>query len=98
MCGPLHLVFADFLHVNSRRDGRSLQVTTSLWQSRIEFRLDDDQRLFRYHTEGFMRHEASLEVLPAGEQFIELPWLLAFGWYLTVMMYQDAATTAAIIS
>jgi hypothetical protein len=78
-------------------DGRSLQVTTNLWQSRIEFRLDEDRVLFRYHTEGFLRHEASLEVLPEGEQFIELPWLLAFGWYLTVMMYQDSATSAAII-
>jgi hypothetical protein len=28
----------------------------------------------------------------------DLPWLLAFGWYLVVMMHHDAATTAVVIS
>jgi uncharacterized membrane protein YccF (DUF307 family) len=28
----------------------------------------------------------------------ELPWLLAFGWYLAVMMQHDAAATTVVIS
>lgn len=78
--------------------GQALQVTTNLWQSRIEFQLEDGTILFRYETEGFMRHGAVLAIEPAGARMKELPWLLAFGWYLVVMMHHDAAATACVIS
>jgi len=78
--------------------GPGVQVTTNFWQSRIEFQLEDGTILFRYQTEGFMRHGAELTIEPAGARMNALPWLLAFGWYLVVMMHHDAATTAVVIS
>ena len=78
-------------------DGRSILVTTNLWQSKIEFQMPEGDVLFRYRTEGFMREEAELETRPALEGMAEMPWLLAFGWYLVLMMHQDSASSAAII-
>ena len=78
--------------------GLAIRVTTNLWQSRIEFQLEDGTVLLRYRTEGLMRHGAELTIDPAGARMRELPWLLAFGWYLIVMMRHDAATTAVVIS
>ena len=78
--------------------GGTVRVTTNFWQSRIEFQLEDGTTLFRYQTEGFMRHGAELTIEPAGARMNALPWLLAFGWYLVVMMHHDAATTAVVIS
>lgn len=77
-------------------DGRKIQVTTNFWRSRIECLWEDGDVLFRYHTEGFLQLGASLELLPAGANVPELPWLLAFGWYLVVMTQHDAATAAVI--
>lgn len=78
-------------------DGRTLRVTTNLWQSKIEFRLEDDRMLFRYRTEGFLRQQATLEMTPAGKALQELLWLLLFGWYLVVMMHDDSAATSAAV-
>ena len=79
-------------------DGRKIQITTNFWESRIECQTEDGRALLRYATEGFMRLGATLEVLPAGAALPELPWLLAFGWYLVVMIQHDAATQAVVIS
>lgn len=71
--------------------GSAILVTTNFWQSRIEFQLPEGDVLFRYLTEGFMRQEAGLEVAARAERMADLPWLILFGWYLVVMMHQDAA-------
>jgi hypothetical protein len=76
--------------------GLNVRVTTGFWQSRVDFLLDDDTLLFRYHTEGFLRHGARIEICHAGERLAELPWLLCYGWYLVVMMQQDAAAAATV--
>jgi hypothetical protein len=78
--------------------GPAILVTTNFWQSRIEFQLSEHEVLFRYLTEGFMRREAILEVLPRAERMAELPWLILFGWYLVVMMHHDAASAAVIVT
>jgi hypothetical protein len=76
--------------------GRSILVTTNLWQSKIEFRMSDDEVLFRYNTEGFLRQEAELDVSPTLEGWAETPWLLPFGWYLVVMMHQDSSSAVIV--
>jgi hypothetical protein len=78
-------------------DGRSLLVTTNFWQTHIEFRLSEDHVLFRYRTEGFLRQAAELEIMPGLAAMREGPWLLLFGWYLVVMMHQDANSTVVIV-
>jgi len=77
--------------------GRSLRVTTNLWQSKIEFLAEGDVALFRYLTEGFLRQESQLEVMPSLERMPEAPWLILFGWYLVVMMHQDSSAAAVVI-
>lgn len=52
---------------------------------------------FSYQTEGFRKLGASLALLLEATRFPELPWLLAFGWYLVVMTQHDAATQAVVI-
>jgi hypothetical protein len=78
--------------------GRSIRVTTNLWQSKIEFQLAEDRVLFRYLTDGFLRQQSDLQVLPPLQAMPELPWLLLFGWYLVVMMHEDNATHVAIVA
>lgn len=78
--------------------GRPIRVTTNFWQSKIEFLAGDDAVLFRYLTEGFVRQESQLEVMPPFLRMPELPWLMLFGWYLVVMMHEDSAATAVIVS
>jgi hypothetical protein len=78
--------------------GPSIRVWTSFSQSRIELQLEDGTVLFRYRAEGIMRHGAEVTIEPAGARSRDLPWLIAFGWYLAVMMQHDAAATAVVIS
>jgi hypothetical protein len=74
----------------------SILVTTNLWQSKIEFQLAEHHALFRYLTEGFLRQQAELEILPAAKTRADLPWLLPFGWYLVVMMHQDSSAVVIV--
>ena len=76
--------------------GEPILVTTNLWQSKIEFQLAQHHVLFRYLTEGFLRQQAELEILPAGKTRPDLPWLLPFGWYLVVMMHQDSNSVVIV--
>jgi hypothetical protein len=76
--------------------GRPIRVTTNFWQSKIEFLAQDDDVLFRYSTEGFLRQESQLEVMPSLQRMREMPWLILFGWYLVVMMHQDAAGAVVV--
>lgn len=71
--------------------GRTLKVTTNLWQSKIECLGDGEELIFRYDTSGFIRDEASLSVSHSALTMPELPWLVCFGWYLVVSMHGDSA-------
>lgn len=71
-------------------DGRSMKVTTNLWQSKIEFLGAGDELLFRYDTSGLLRDEASLTVSHTALAMAELSWLVCFGWYLVVSMRGDS--------
>ena len=77
--------------------GGPVRVTTNVWHSKIEFLSAGDDVLFRYLTEGFLRQESRLEVMPPLERMPEMAWLLLFGWYLVVMMHEDSATAAVIV-
>jgi hypothetical protein len=78
--------------------GRSIRVTTRLWQSKIEFLMPEDRVLFRYLTDGFLRQQSDLQVLPPLQAMPDMPWLLLFGWYLALMMHEDDATHVAIVA
>lgn len=76
-------------------DGRRIRATTNFWQTRYEFIDENDEPLVRYQLHGMFHMSAVVEILPAGQDLPELPWLVILGWYLAIMMHQDAAAAAA---
>ncbi|MBN1933859.1 MAG: hypothetical protein JW934_04290 [Anaerolineae bacterium] len=55
-------------------DGCEFPVTSNFWQTKW----------------GLSHQSAEVNVLPAGEDLPELPWMILLGWYLAVMMHTDA--------
>ena len=52
--------------------------------------------LVRFRKVGGLFHlSAHVDVLPASVSLRELPWLVVLGWYLTVLMRDDAAGAGA---
>ena len=78
-------------------DGRAIRVTANLRQQPVEFQFTEGHPLFRYRTDGFPLRQSDVDVLPPLECMPEMPWLLLFGWYLVVMMYQDSTTYVAMV-
>jgi hypothetical protein len=72
-------------------DGRAFRATTNLWQTRLEWQSSEKVPLVSFHTEGVIRKSAQVEVEPHGSTLAELRLLIALGWYLVVMMWQDAS-------
>ena len=75
-------------------DGRLLQATTNFWQTAFEFRSETGETLVRFKSGGFVHLSATVEIHPDAAGRSELPWIVMLGWYLTVMMYMDSASTA----
>ncbi len=85
-------------------DGREFPVTSNFWQTEYEFQNADGEPLLRFKTKWGLSHQsAEVNVLAAGESLPELPWMILLGWYLAVMMHNDAiaasvTTTVAAMS
>ena len=79
-------------------DGRKLLATTNLWQTNFEFKSETGEILVRFKTGGLVHLSATVEVQPDAAGMPELPWIIMFGWYLTVMMYMDTASTAGAVA
>jgi hypothetical protein len=78
-------------------DGRAIRVTVSLRQRAVECQFTEGHPLFRYRTDGLPLRQSDVDVLQPLEGMPEMPWLLLFGWYLVVMMYQDSTTHVAMV-
>jgi hypothetical protein len=76
-------------------DGRRFLATTNFWQTRFEFTDENEEPLIRYHIGGAFRMNATVELLPASQHVPETSLMVALGWYLAVMMHQDAAAASA---
>ncbi|HOT91099.1 MAG TPA: hypothetical protein PLJ78_04635 [Anaerolineae bacterium] len=78
-------------------DGREYLVTTNFWQTDYGFKTAEGEPLVNFKTRMGLLHQATeVEILPAGENLPELPWMVLLGWYLAVMMYNDS--TAAVMA
>jgi hypothetical protein len=75
-------------------DGRKLLASTNLWQTNFEFKTEAGVTLVRFKIGGLVRLSARVEITPDGARAAELPLVVMLGWYLAVMMYMDAASTA----
>jgi len=78
-------------------DGRAIRVTANLRLQAVDVQFTEGHLLFRYRTDGFLLRQSELDVPQPLEGMPELPWLLLFGWYLVVMMYQDSTTHVAMV-
>ena len=82
-------------------DGRRYPANTNFWATEYEFTTEAGESLVKYRRLGGILHlSCMIDIQPAAASVEELPWLVMFGWYLTLMMYMDstaiiAASTAA---
>lgn len=71
-------------------DGLKARATTNLWMTKPEFRTEGGQPLVRLDHGGMFRFSAKVVVFPAARGSEDLPLFVLFGWYLAVMLYEDA--------
>ncbi|MBN2147307.1 MAG: hypothetical protein JW726_07955 [Anaerolineales bacterium] len=76
-------------------DGREFPATTNFWQTNLEFQDSSGEPLLVYKSGGFFRFSADVEIFPSAVGMTELPWMVMFGWYLLLMMYNDSAAATA---
>jgi len=78
-------------------DGGNLLVTSNFWQSKLDFKSPSDDLLVSFRTVSLIHLKAEVVVEPRAHDLSELPLILLLGWYLVVMLHNDAAVSAAII-
>jgi hypothetical protein len=77
-------------------DGRRYPANTNFWATQYEFKNEAGEPLVSYQKIGGILHLSSrVEIHTRARDIEELPWIVLLGWYLTVMMYMDAAATTA---
>jgi hypothetical protein len=76
-------------------DRRRYPANTNFWMTEYEFTTEAGVALVKYRRIGGIVHLSSMvDIQPAAASLSELPWLVALGWYLTVMMHMDSAAAA----
>lgn len=78
--------------------GRSFKATTNFWMSRFLLLDAADVTLVRFDYGGVFRLRAGVEILHAARGLAELPVLVLFGWYLAVMLHDDAAASGGAVA
>jgi hypothetical protein len=77
-------------------DGRSYRASTNFWKTKYEFLAENEDVLIEYRKiGGFLHYSSHMEIHPAAANLPELPWMAILGWYLTILLQQDAAGAAA---
>ncbi len=80
-------------------DRRSYPANTNFWQTQYEFTTEAGETLISYKKIGGMLHLSSVvEIHPRAKDLAELPWMVALGWYLTVMQHMDSAAAIAAVT
>lgn len=70
--------------------GRSLLATTNVWQTKLAFQDEAGAALIQYKRSGVVHLSAIVEIEPVAASIPELPFIVALGWYVTVMMNMDS--------
>lgn len=77
-------------------DGRKYSANTNFWGTAFEFKTEAEEPLVKFRKIGGVLHSSAMvEIQSAGASLPELPWLVALGWYLAVMMQHDSAGAAS---
>lgn len=77
-------------------DGRKFPASTNFWQTQYELKSEAGEPLLRFKNGGFLHLSAEVTILPQAASLPELPWIMALGLYLIVMLRNDAAVAAAV--
>ncbi len=78
-------------------DGRKLLASTNFWNTEYDFKTENGDMVVRFKKIGGVLHISSMvEFGPGFANYMEAPWIVMLGWYLTVMMQMD--TTAAVMA
>jgi hypothetical protein len=65
--------------------------------TKFEFRSEAGEELFSYRRiGGFLHMSAYVDIQPAAALIPELPWMALLGWYLVILLQQDAAAASAV--
>jgi hypothetical protein len=76
-------------------DGRRYRGNTNFWMTNYAFTDEEGRPLVSYRRIGGLTSiSAVAEIEPAGAELSDLPWLVMLGWYLAVMLHQDATVVA----
>ena len=75
--------------------GRRCAASTNYWATNLEFKNEAGELLLRIKSSSQLEFNGTLEIQPAARAMPELPWLVILGWYLIVMMFNDAAAASA---
>jgi hypothetical protein len=74
--------------------GCQYRANTNFWMTSYEFMTASSEPLIRYKQIGGVLHLSSLvEIQPAAAPLPELPWLVALGWYLAVLLHHDSGSS-----
>jgi hypothetical protein len=77
-------------------DGRRYRASSNLWMTTYDFKNEKEEVLVRFtRIRGVVHFSCKVEIEPAGAKLTELPWLVAFGWYLVVKMQDESSGAAA---
>jgi hypothetical protein len=79
----------------SMADGRQLRATTNFWSTKLTFQDDKHDPLIVFDNHGILHLSSIVDIRPSARAMPELPWLVMFGWYLSIKMSQDATGAAA---
>ncbi len=81
------------------RDGHEYRADSNFWMTEFRFMTEGDRPLVIFRRiSGVFHTSAEVDVRPEARAMVEVPWIVPFGWYLTVMMQRDTAATGAIVS
>jgi len=75
--------------------GRKYLATPNFWQSTYAIYSEDGQPLILYRVGGILRLAAATLIETGAANLPDQPWLTLLGWYLVLLMRQDAAAAAA---
>ena len=75
-------------------DGRKYKATTNFWMTRLEFTSETDESLVQFNYGGVFRKKADLEISEAARRDPHTHLLVTFGWYLAIMLSNDAVAAA----
>jgi hypothetical protein len=76
--------------------GPRFRAAMNFWMTSLAIATETNEPLLRFQRRGFCFRSADVEVL--AKDVPELPILVVFGWYLSLMFEQDAGAVVAVVN